>query len=319
MRASRLVSAVLLLQARGRMTADALAAELGVSVRTVYRDIDSLHRAGVPVYGEAGRDGGYRLVEGYRTQLTGLTSDEAAALWLLALPGPAAELGLGGAASGAAAKLKAALRDETRGRADAVQQRVHVDLPGWYSAPDDTPFLAEVADAVFTQRRLAVRYHRWKAPQDVDRTLEPIGLVLKAGGWYLVARSRGRLRTYRVSQLLDARRVDEHFDRPAGFDLAAYWTAYLADFAARRHRERATVRVSPAGLERLRAMVDPAVTVDVTGSEGDGWLLATVPIESVGYAHDQMLRLGADVEVLAPAALRERLAGTAVSLARFYA
>jgi predicted DNA-binding transcriptional regulator YafY len=259
MRASRLVSILLLLQTRGRMTADALAAELDVCVRTIYRDVEALHRSGVPLYGEAGRDGGYRLIGGYRTQLTGLTRDEAGALWLMALPGPAGELGLGEAAAAAAAKVRAALGDDLRLRADVVQQRVHVDPAGWCTEPIGAPFLTQVADAVWRQRRLHVRYRRWKAPPEVERMLEPFGLVLKGGRWYMVARSDGQLRTYRISQLLDARPISEHFSRPADFDLIAHWRAYLADFAVRRHREQARVRLSPQGLKRLTHLMEPAV------------------------------------------------------------
>jgi predicted DNA-binding transcriptional regulator YafY len=321
-RASRLVSILLLLQARGRMTAEVLAAELDVSVRTIYRDVEALHRSGVPLYGEAGRDGGYRLVDGYRTQLTGLTRDEAAALWLMALPAAAGELGLGHAAAGAAAKVKAALGEGRRGRADAVQQRLHVDPPGWYTEPAGTPFLTEVADAVWQQRRLQVRYRRWRAPHEVERTRDPFGLVLKAGRWYLVARCDGQLRTYRVSELLDARATAERFERPDDFDLAAHWRAYLADFTRRRHREAARVRLSQAALHRLTCLVEPAVARAVLASAGqpddEGWVDATVPIESIDHAHDDLLRRGAEVEVLAPPALRDRMTRTATRLARRY-
>lgn len=322
MRASRLVSLLLLLQTRGRMTAEALAGELDVSVRTIYRDIEALHLSGVPVYGEAGHDGGYQLVNGYRTQLTGLTLDEAAALWLMALPGPASEIGLGDAASAAAAKVRAALHDDLRLRADAVQERVHVDPAGWYAEPIGTPFLGCVTDAIWRQQRLHVRYRRWKAPDEVERTLEPLGLVLKGGRWYLVARSGGQLRTYRISQLLDAQPVDEHFERPDDFDLAPYWAAYLADFASRRHTEHARVRLSPAGLRRLTHAMDAAVVEIVTASAGapdeQGWIETDLPIESIRHAHDELLRLGADVEVLAPQHLRDRLAATALTLAHRY-
>jgi predicted DNA-binding transcriptional regulator YafY len=321
-RASRLISILLLLQARGRMTADALAAELEVSVRTIYRDVDALHRSGVPLYGESGRDGGYRLLDGYRTQLTGLTRNEAAALSLAMLPGPAAELGLGSAAAAAAVKIRAALTADLRDRADHVQRRLHVDLPDWYADTRDTPFLAEVADAVWRQRRLRVRYRRWKEPREVERTLEPFGLVLKGGRWYVVARSNGQLRTYRASHLLDVQPVDEQFTRPDDFDLAAHWRTSVADFTTRRHQDQATVRLSPHALERLADLGEHAVldAVAATASEpdGQGWVCATIPIESIDHAHGELLRLGAEVEVLAPPALRERLTRTAQELARRY-
>jgi predicted DNA-binding transcriptional regulator YafY len=339
-RASRLISILLLLQARGRMTADALARELEVSVRTVYRDIEALHLSGVALYGEAGRDGGYRLLDGYRTQLTGLTPAEAAALPLAALPAAARSLGLGSAAAGAAAKLKAALSDDLRARADHVQDRLYLDPVAWYDDAESTPLLAEVADAVWRQQRLRVTYRRWRAPSEVERTLDPYGLVLKGGRWYVVAlaheprgggpRSRaggrpaeaGGPRTYRVSQLLAATPTGERFDRPADFDLAAHWRAYLDEFTDRRHQLKAAVRVSAAGLRRLRHLMEPAVVRAVDASAGppddEGWVTATLPIESVNHAHEALLRLGAEVEVLTPPRLREVFSRTAAELARRY-
>ena len=189
MRASRLVSIILLLQSRGRMTADALAAELEVSVRTIYRDVGALHAAGIPLYGEAGTDGGYRLLDGYRTRLTGMTAAEAEALALAGLPGPAAELGLGGVLAAAQLKLDAAMPAEMRTRAAMIRERFHLDAPGWYSDGDSVPYLGAVAEAVWNQRRIEVRYRRWHAPTDVTRRLDPHGIVLKAGKWYLVARA----------------------------------------------------------------------------------------------------------------------------------
>ena len=189
MRASRLVSLLLLLQTRGRMTARALADELEVSVRTIYRDVDSLHAAGVPLYGDSGPAGGYQLLDGYRTRLTGLTSEEAESLFLAGLPGPAAELGLGSVVAAASLKLMAALPPELRDRAGRISSRFHLDAPSWYHDPDETPYLAAVADAVGHERVLRVRYHRWKAPQDVT----PDAAAVRAGaqGRPLVPRGAG--------------------------------------------------------------------------------------------------------------------------------
>jgi predicted DNA-binding transcriptional regulator YafY len=322
MRASRLVSIVLLLQTRGRITADALAAQLRVSVRTIYRDIEALQASGVPLYGEAGHDGGYRLVGGYRTQLTGLTPDEAAALWLMALPGPAGELGMADAAATASVKVRAALREELRRGADTVSQRVHIDPAGWYQEPIDTPFLGVIADAVWRQQRVRVRYRRWKAPDEVERVLDPYGLVLKSGRWYVVAASGGDVRTYRISEVLEAAPLPEYFDRPTGFDLPGHWRGYLDDFAARRHRDVARVRLSEYGLERFTHLLEPAVVraalTTVTPPDREGWVEASVPIESLRHAHEELLRLGAGVEVLAPHELRELFARTAAELADRY-
>jgi predicted DNA-binding transcriptional regulator YafY len=320
-RASRIVQLLLLLQTRGRLTAAQLAAELEVSVRTVYRDVDALHAAGVPLYGEAGHAGGYQLIEGYRTRLTGLTENEADSLFLTGLPGPAQELGLGAEVAAAWLKLTASLPPELRDRATRIQQRFHLDAPGWYAEPDNTPALAAAADAVWRERRVHIEYHRWRAPTEVTRTVDPYGLVLKAGRWYLVAASK-RISTYRVSQIRSLTVLDEGFQRPPGFDLAAYWQSYLTDFDARRHLDTATVRVSPDLREQLVYVVEPSFhrAVEETASEPDGrgWVTAVVPIEKEDHAHRLFLGFGADIEVLAPVSLRERITESVAALARTY-
>jgi predicted DNA-binding transcriptional regulator YafY len=321
MRASRLVSMLLLLQTRGRLTAQELADTLEVSVRTVYRDVLSLHAAGIPLYGDAGHGGGYQLLDGYRTRLTGLTAGEAETLSLAGLPSAAAELGLGTAAAAAQLKLRAALPPELRERAARIEERFHLDAPGWYEG-DSPPFLATVADAVWNQRRIEVRYRRWAAPSDVTRTLEPHGVVLKAGNWYLVARCDGRFRTYRVSQILGLADSGERFERAAGFDLPAYWASSVTDFRSRLQQGEATIRLSPAGRQRMRELMSSAVieAADQTADDADerGWVTAVVPIESTDHALAEFLRLGADVEVLSPAGLRRRMQQTVRSLAELY-
>ncbi|GAA2215716.1 YafY family protein [Nonomuraea monospora] len=322
MRASRLVSILLLLQTRGRMTAQELAERLEVSVRTIYRDVESLHGAGIPLYGDAGPKGGYQLLDGYRTRLTGLTADEAESLFLAGLPGPAAELGLGTVVAAAQLKLMAALPVELRDRAGRIQERFLLDAPTWYRDSDPTTYLAAVADAVWNERRIQIRYRRWKEPQEVERRLEPYGLVVKAGRWYLVARAGRDVRTYRVSQILDLQPLAERFVRPEGFDLGAYWAGHLAEFEARLRWGEAVVRLSPRGVERLADLMTPGVVAAARQSaqppDEEGWTRVTVPIESIEHAVGEFLRLGTDVEVLGPAALRERLAATADELSRRY-
>ncbi|WP_433242124.1 helix-turn-helix transcriptional regulator [Streptosporangium sp. CA-135522] len=322
MRASRLLSLLMLLQTRGRMTAQELAAELEVSVRTVYRDVESLHSAGIPLYGDAGPSGGYRLLDGYHTRLTGLTSQEAESMFLTGMPGPAAELGLGSAVAAARLKLTAALPPALRERAGRIQERFHLDAPNWYHGADETPHLTTVADAVWNERRLEIRYRRWKAPKEVVRTLEPYGLVLKAGHWYLVARSGENVRTYRISQILKLRALPETFTRPAGFDLAAHWKNSLEEFEARLRRGEAVIRLSPRGMERLPDMDRPALlraaeaTAEPPGR--DGWTQITVPIETFEHALSEFLRFGADVEVVSPVGLRDLVAETARALVRLH-
>ncbi|MFD8740297.1 helix-turn-helix transcriptional regulator [Streptomyces sp. NPDC059618] len=314
MKSSRLLSILLLLQTRGRLTAAQLAEELEVSVRTVYRDVDALSAAGVPLYGDAGHAGGYRLLDGYRTRLTGLTADEAEALFLAGVPGPAAELGLGSVLAAAQLKVRAALPGELREHADRVSGRFHLDAPGWYADADETPYLTAVADAVWNGRVLDVRYRRWREPTDVERRLEPYGLVLKAGRWYVVAGPGPR--TFRVDQILELTTSGEEFTRPEDFDLAAYWNAYQQAFHERLHRAEAVVRIAPGTV--LSGVAGRAVAANGVTDE-HGWTRATVPVESLDQAHDDFLRLGTAVEVLGPPTLRARIAETIAELGRRYA
>jgi predicted DNA-binding transcriptional regulator YafY len=312
-RASRLISLLLLLQTRERMTAQELAEQLEVSVRTVYRDVESLGAAGIPVYGEAGHNGGYRLVDGYRTRLTGLTRTEAESLFLNGLPSAAADLGLSTAVTAAQHKLMAALPAEMREHARRMADRFHLDAPSWYQDPDPAPHLAAVADAVWNQRSIRMRYLRWALPHENTRVVAPHGLVLKAGRWYLVARSAEGLRTYRIARILQVDILDEVFDREDEFDLSSYWQSYLADFAGRGPQDQAVIRLSPLGIHRL-----PNGARRTAEPDADGWTRVSLPIESIEQGVAEILRLGTDAEVLAPQHLRAAVAHTVEALNGMY-
>ncbi|MFI5778299.1 helix-turn-helix transcriptional regulator [Nocardia sp. NPDC051570] len=321
MRASRLLSIVLLLQTRGRMTAGQLARELEVSVRTVYRDMESLSLAGIPFYSEAGHDGGYRLLDGYQTRLTGMTADEAEALSLSGLPGPAADLGLGAMLTTAQRKLMAALPEQVRAPAGRISQRFHLDTVEWYTLQEDLAHLPAVVEAVWNQRRLRIGYRRWADPRQARRTLAPYGLVLKSGRWYLVAAAGAVIRTYRVSQIVTLRILDETFEHPGEFDLARYWQDYLDEFDTRRRQGTATVRMSAHVLSRLDHLLDPDLVRaarDTARIEPDGWSVVEIPLETIEHTAGLVLRLGADAEVLGPAALRQHMSEIAAALVRTY-
>ncbi|MFC4912478.1 helix-turn-helix transcriptional regulator [Actinomadura gamaensis] len=321
MRADRLVSILLMLQTRGRVTARELADALEVSVRTIYRDVEALGAAGVPLYGEPGHDGGYRLLDGFRTRLNGLTETEAESLFLTGLPGPAAELGLGAIVTAAQLKLMSALPDELRDRAERVNERFHLDAPGWYRDPDPTPHLAAVADAVWNDRSVRVRYLRWEHPREVMRDVDPLGLVLKGGHWYMVGRTGDRVRTYRVSRLQDLEVTGARFDRPPGFDLAGYWDDTIAGFDERRLRTSAHLRLSADLLDHLHEYLDASAVRAARESAcpvEDGWVEVTVPVESPDRAVLDLLRLGTDAEVLGPPELRARMAEIVTALAARY-
>lgn len=318
MKSSRLLSILLLLQTRGRMTAAELARELEVSVRTVYRDAEALAAAGVPLYGDAGHSGGYQLLAGYRTRLTGLSAGEAEALFLTGIPGPAAELGLGRALAAAQLKLRAALPPELRAQADRMRLRFHLDAPGWYAEHEETPYLAQIADAVWQGRVIEVRYRRWKEPREVDRRLAPYGLVLKAGRWYLVAGPDGA-RTYRVDQVLSVAQTTETVDLPEGFDLAAHWRRTQEDFHARLYPQEAVVRLSARAAAQLTGAQARALAA--TGQpdpKTPGWTRATLPIESHAQAESQFLSLATEAEVLSPPSLRARITSTLTAMTARY-
>ena len=322
MRASRLISVLLLLQTRGRLTARQLADELEVSVRTVYRDVEELSASGIPIFADRGVHGGFQLLEGYRTRLTGLTPEEAEALFLSGYPGPAAQLGLGTVLAAAQLKVLAALPPELRSRATRISQRFHLDAPGWFQEPESAGYLQPIAEAVWSDRRLHMHYHRGTDDTIVERLVDPLGVVLKGGVWYLVARADNGNRTYRVSRIQDLDILLQRFERPDDFDLAAYWDASVAAYQDSLPSFEVVVRLRNVDADRLGGVVGlPAAraALEAAGEPGaDGWLTARIRLEDVGKAESSMLTLGPDAEVLEPPELRARLAAAARELARVY-
>ncbi|KQX13465.1 transcriptional regulator [Streptomyces sp. Root431] len=321
MRAARLIKLVLLLQSRPSMTAAELAAELEVSERTITRDALALSEAGVPVYADRGRTGGYRLVGGYRTRLTGLARGEAEALFLSGLPGALRDLGLADAASAARLKVSAALLPSLRDAPDAVGRRFHLDAPGWYQEPETPELLAPVAEAVWDDRRLSARYLRGDG-EEVERELEPYGLVLKAGVWYVCARADSSFRTYRVDRFTAVAVGEERFVRDEDFDLPSFWEERAAEFARSLLRAEVVLRLSEAGARRLPHVTDRAAAEEALAAgsrDGEtGRTTVTLRVESEEVAFSQLLGLGPEAEVLAPDSLRARFLEAARGLAGLY-
>ncbi|MFF3952342.1 helix-turn-helix transcriptional regulator [Streptomyces sp. NPDC001890] len=322
MRAARLIRMVLLLQSRPAMTGAELARELEVSERTVTRDAQALSEAGVPVYADRGRAGGYRLVGGYRTRLTGLARDEAEALFLSGLPSALREMGLEDAASAARLKVSAALLPSLRDASDSAARRFHLDAPAWYQEPVTPELLPAVAEAVWDDRVVRARYRRGGADGEVERELAPYGLVLKAGVWYVCARVGDDFRVYRIDRFSAVTVSDERFERDGRFDLSGFWEERAAQFARSLLRAEVRVRVSPEGVRRLPYAMDRSAVRDALDAAGppdaEGWLALTLRVESMEVAYSQLLSLGPESEVLEPAALRERFTAAAERLRELY-
>jgi predicted DNA-binding transcriptional regulator YafY len=322
MRADRLLSILMLLQARGRTTARDLAQRLEVSERTIYRDMDALGAAGVPIVVERGRLGGCSLLDGYRTDLTGLKDEEVQTLFLARAAGHLADLGLDAAGESALLKLLAAIPPGNRAAAERALERVHLDPQVWFHDVESTPHLALVHDALWREQRLRITYRRGDGAV-TTRALDPLGLVAKARVWYLVARKDGdAMRVYRVSRIVDAAALDEHFTRPVGFDLRAYWSAWCARFERSIPRYAVTIRVAPEAMTRLHALLGEKVQVHLeraTAPDAAGWRTVPVAFERFEDARRALLGCGPLMSVVAPRGLRDSVARAAADLLALYA
>lgn len=320
MRADRLVSLVLLLRERGRLTAAALADELEVSTRTVLRDIEALSAAGVPVYAERGRHGGFALLSGFRTELTGLNHDEALAL-LVAGSGRGDQVfGLGPALASAMRKVVDALPESHRAVAGDAAQRLLVDPEtdllarplASQEVPDST--MAEVRSAVLAGHKLRIHYAA-EDRQPQWRTVDPIGLVTVRDQGYLLATRSGADRTYRLSRVLAAEELPEPAERPDRVDLDRAWRERSARFLSGSDHVTVLVRLNPARREEL---VGTALAVRAEVPDADGWLRLEVTFQDARHADWALWQLTADAEVVAPEWLRARLRDRATAIARRY-
>ncbi|RLK07956.1 helix-turn-helix transcriptional regulator [Ruegeria conchae] len=301
MKSSRLLSILLRLQSRGLMTAQQLADEFEVSLRTIHRDIDQLSYAGVPVYAERGRNGGYRLMDGYQTRLTGLDADEARSLLLAGLGSALDDLGLLEAASQTELKIMASLSGSTRDQAILVSERFLLDPLGWYQKKTTAPFVPEVASAVWNERRLSIEYESWNGV--VDRVVSPLAIVLKAGNWYLVALFETP-RVYKIANVRSIKVLDETFLRPKTFDVSAFWHSWIADFERRLKSQQVALRVSSTGLRMLNEL-GFVLQSPVQIPKRKGWFSVNVHMEVGVKAVRDVLSLGSEAEVHEPAAFRE--------------
>jgi predicted DNA-binding transcriptional regulator YafY len=307
MRAGRLLSILLLLQLRVRLTAEQLAQEFEVSVRTIYRDIEQLCAAGIPILSDRGPGGGFQLVEGFRTKLTGLAAPEAEALLMIGLPQAAATIGLGAAAKSAERKLLASLPAPLSEEAQRLGARFHFDPIDWYRSPEASDRLPLLARAVLDQHPIEMTYSSWTATR--EWRVEPLGLVLKAGRWYLVAGADQRVRIFNTASIQKLQLQAEHFTRPDSFDLTEYWSSEIARFEAQLRPLTATVRLSKTGFERVAQLGAYAVqALDLADPPDEhGWRRVRLPIENDDQAALMLLGIGPEFEVIEPESLRERV------------
>lgn len=299
---------MLTLQHGKSATAQALADEVGVSVRTIYRDITALGAAGVPVWTESGPGGGVRLLDGWQSRLTGMTGVETSALMLLGVPSIAADLGLADATAAAENKLLGALPVPLRAGAQLWRERLHVDSPAWFTQPESNVHLPSVSAAVFAGRRIELGY------RESTRPVDPLGLVAKAGVWYLVAAGPKKVLSYRVDRIESVATTAEAVVRPEGFDLASWWASSTAAFDRALLRFRCRVRLSSTAVRILPAIVGREATPDFPVPDEDGWTTTDLVLESEEVALGQLTALGSGVEVLAPPSLRVGLRDVAAEM-----
>ena len=303
MRADRLLSIMLILQAQGKTTTSALAEKLEVSRRTILRDIDALSVAGVPVHAEAGHGGGVYLDQHYRVSLTGLNEAEVRALFVSKQAGPLADVGLGRAAEDTLLKLFAALPSLHRREVERIQQRILLDPAAWWPQGEPLSHLETLQTAVFEDHRVQVRYERGDG-QIVERILEPYSLVAKAGLWYVIARREGELRTYRASRFIAVEPLHERFERDAAFDLTTYWQTQVNAFIDNLPSFAFTLQLDATRLRLLRLYAEGGYVVRDTSPDG-AVLIVDVRLTSLEEACMLVLGLGTDAEIIEPDELRK--------------
>jgi predicted DNA-binding transcriptional regulator YafY len=319
MRADRLLSILLLLQIHERMTARELAQRLEVSKRTIHRDMEALGMAGVPVTAERGTHGGWTLMEGYKTNLTGLNEAEIQALFLTRPPRLLADLRLDKASDTALIKLSAALPSIFRHDADYARQRIHLDVTGWNPQKEAVPSLHTLQEAIWQERKLVFTYGQNDDECRVERLVDPLGLVAKGSVWYLVAAVDGDVRSYRVSRIQEVKITDQPCVRPVGFDLAAFWEESSAKFKTSLPKYTATLRASSFVIPRLPYGGRFARVEHVGELEEDGWVKVAMRFQFEEEACEYVLSFGTQVEVLEPVELREKIVQMAQDVIEFYA
>lgn len=320
MRADRLLSILMLLQSHHLVTARQLAAELEVSERTIYRDIIALSASGVPVYGTPGPEGGYALVESYRTSLTGLTAGEVRALFALSIPTPLDELGLSQELKAALRKLSASLPEARRSDELHIRQRIHLDSANWHHGDESAPHLQDLYQAVWQDRQVRLRYHPLPMVE-LELIVEPYALVAKAGIWYLVSRHQHRFHVHRLSRILDAHILEDSFARRDDFDLRSFWEQWCAQQENLRSTFPVRLRVAPGFIRWLPMFFGGRIHDQIAQAPPPdplGRIIVDLSFESLEVARERLLSCGAGIEVLEPKALRVSMLDYARQITKLY-
>ncbi len=320
MRADRLISIVMLLQTQELITAEELARELEVSTRTIYRDITALNVAGIPIYTDRGPGGGIALLESYRTTLTGMSEDEARALFMLSIPQALVDLGVGQKLKTALLKLAVALPPGKQMVQAHTQQRIYLDSTSWDEPEEPSPHLGILHKATWEDRLVRIIY-RGNFDAFIEFMVEPLGLVAKLNTWYLVGRDHGHTRVFKIADIIEVELSDQIFTREAGFDLECYWKEWCKASQSRRPVFTSRLKVAPSLLSKLHYYLDEGVrySLDESVSEDSrGWKVITIYYEHFFQARESILSFGRAAEVLEPEALRCSVIDFARQIVDFY-
>jgi len=318
MRADRLLSIVLLLQTHGQLTSRTLAERLEVSERTIHRDMEALSFSGIPVVAERGSTGGWSLLGEYRTNLTGLNEAEIQSLFVTQPPKLLDDLKLKKASEGALLKLLAALPVMYRQGAERARRRIYIDTSGWSRPEEAVPLLPVLQEAIWSERKLRFTYQRGPGCDEVEREVDPLGLVAKGSAWYLVARVGEDVRSYRISRISSATVMDQSCAIPADFELGAFWEQSTTTFKANLPKYVAQFRVAPEVFPRLRFAGRFARVGETVETDSDGWLRVSVRFDVEEMACEYALGFGPNLEVLEPRSLREKVIAAAQQVLESY-
>ncbi|MFD2656939.1 helix-turn-helix transcriptional regulator [Gracilibacillus thailandensis] len=317
MRADRLMNIMILLQNRGKMTAKELANELEVSDRTILRDMDALSTAGIPVVSDRGKEGGWRLLDNFRSKLSGLNMDDMKSLFLFPSGKLLEDLGLNSQALDTRHKLLAAIPGTYRDEAQAMWERIHIDSGTWRQSKEKAHALKTVQQAVWESKKLKIDYEQVDGKQK-ERLIEPLGLVAKGNKWYLVASRDGELRNYRVSRIHSTKIENETFSRPLHFNLAAYWEQSKVEFIQKLPKYDVQVEIHPEIMKRINFTGKFVQVIDTENQHENEWIPATLRFNDKQEAIEFILGFANKIKVVSPNDLPDKVVSLAKSVIDFY-